>query len=87
VLEGDALAAVAALKQEPGQDLLKFGSGSFTRALVQQGLIDELHLWRFPVIAGTSDAAFQGVPITHLQLLDTTTFASGIVVQVLGPKP
>lgn len=87
VLEGDAASAVARLKEEPGQNLLKFGTGSFSRTLIEHGLIDELHLWRFPVIAGTSDSIFDGLPVTQLRLLDTTTFSSGIVVEVFGPKP
>jgi len=86
VLGGDVVAAVADLKDQPGQDLLKFGTGSFSRTLIEHGLVDELHLWRFPVIAGTSDSIFDGLPTTHLQLLDTKVFSSGIVVQVLGPK-
>jgi dihydrofolate reductase len=86
VLPGDAAEAVAELKQAPGEDLLKFGTGSFSRTLVENGLIDELHLWRFPVIAGTSDSIFDGLAVTHLELLDTTTFGSGVVVQVFGPK-
>ncbi len=47
LLEGEAADAVAALKAEPGQGLLKFGTGSFTRTLLEHRLIDELHLWRF----------------------------------------
>lgn len=86
LLEGDAAEAVARLKESPGQDLLKFGTGSFTRTLVEHGLIDEFHFWNFPVIAGTSDSMFEGLPLTHLRLLDATTFESGIVVQVYGPK-
>jgi hypothetical protein len=30
---------------------------------------------------------FEGLPVTHLELLDVTTFGSGIVVQVYGPRP
>ncbi len=86
VLQGDAAAAVADLKDQPGANLLKFGTGSFSRTLMQHGLIDELHLWRFPVIAGSSDSIFEGMPVTHLQLIATTTFRSGIVVEVFGPK-
>ena len=51
---------------------------------VQHDLIDELHLWRFPVIAGASDHRFDGLPITHLDLLEAVTFRSGIVVEVYG---
>jgi len=86
VLEGDALEAVAALKNQPGENLLKFGSGAFSRSLVEHGLIDEFHLWRFPVIAGASDSRFDGLPVTHLELVRVNPFASGIVVEVYRPK-
>ena len=62
------------------------GTGEFSRTLLDAGLIDELHLWVFPVIAGTGDRILDGLDITHLRLLDTSVFASGIVVHVLGPK-
>ena len=29
---------------------------------------------------------FEGLPVTHLELLDVTTFGSGIVVQDYGPR-
>ena len=43
-LAGDAVAAVRNLKQERGANLLKLGSGEFSRALVEHGLIDEFHI-------------------------------------------
>jgi dihydrofolate reductase len=86
VLDGDAAEAVARLKEQPGENLLKFGTGSFSRTLIENGLIDELHLWRFPVVAGATDAVFDHVPVTHLKLLDARVFKSGIVVEVYGPK-
>jgi dihydrofolate reductase len=85
ILEGDAPAAVAALKAQDGDNLLKFGTGEFSRTLLEHGLIDELHLWVFPVIAGRGDRILDGLDITHMKLLDTSTFASGIVVHVLAP--
>ena len=86
VLPGDGADAVADLKHGRGGNLLKFGTGEFSRTLIQRGLIDELHLWFFPVIAGVSDSVWQGIDVTHLELLDTTPFQSGIVVHVYGPK-
>jgi dihydrofolate reductase len=86
-LEGDAVTAVRRLKEQPGGNLLKFGSGAFSRTLLEHGLIDELHLWRFPVIAGAADTRFNGMPVTHLELTGMTAFASGIVVQVYRPRP
>jgi dihydrofolate reductase len=86
VLGGDALDAVAELKQGPGGNLLKFGTGTFSRALIERGLVDQLVLWRFPVIAGKSDGIFDGLGVTHLDLVDLTRFASGVVVQVYAPR-
>ncbi len=87
ILQGDAVEAVAALKQQPGENLLKFGTGGFSKDLLAAGLIDEIHLWVFPVIAGKGDRLLDGMALTHLELIDSTTFASGIVVHVLAPKP
>ncbi len=86
IIEGDVAEGVAALKEEPGGDLLKYGTGVLDRTLMAHGLVDELHLWVFPVIAGGGQRIFDGFDTTHLTLLDSTTFASGIVVHVLGPK-
>ena len=85
ILEGDAVEAVAALKQQPGENLLKYGTGEFSKALLEAGLIDELHLWVFPVVAGKGDRLLEGLELTHYKLIDSTTFASGIVVHVLDP--
>jgi hypothetical protein len=38
------------------------------------------------VLAGSGQRLFDGFDTTHLKLLDTSTFKSGIVVHVLGPK-
>jgi dihydrofolate reductase len=85
VLPEDVAAAVAELKQEPGGSILKFGTGQLDRTLLGHGLLDELHLWIFPVVAGAGERLLEGVTMTRLKLLDTTTFASGIVVHVYGP--
>lgn len=85
VLDGDAIDAVRELKEQDG-DLLKFGTGDFSRALFHAGLVDEFHFWVFPVVAGSGQRLFEGLDLTHLKLLDSTTFASGIVVHVLAPQ-
>ncbi|UUZ60701.1 dihydrofolate reductase family protein [Nocardioides sp. B-3] len=59
-LAGDVGDAVAALKQEDGGDLLKFGTGELDQTLLARGLLDELHLWVFPVIAGKGDRLLDG---------------------------
>lgn len=86
LLEGDAVEAVRQLKETDGGDLIKFGSGEFSKALLDAKLVDEYHFWIFPVLAGTGDRLFDGQAMTHLDLLGSTTFKSGIIVHKLAPK-
>jgi len=85
VLEGDAAAAVAALKDGPGDELLKFGTGELDRALLAQGVIDELHLWVLPVMVGSGRRLLDDIETMHLDLVDLTRFESGVVVLTLVP--
>ena len=86
-LEGDAAEAVRKLKESDGGDLIKYGTGEFSKALLENKLVDEYHFWIFPVVAeGATMFQGSGIDITHLELLGTTTFKSGIVVHKLGTE-
>ena len=82
LIEGDAAEGVAALKAQDGGDILKYGTGELDRALAEQRLVDEFHFWVFPVVAGQGDRLFDGLDLTTLKLVETSRFASGIVVLV-----
>ncbi|MGH3387051.1 MAG: dihydrofolate reductase family protein [Nocardioidaceae bacterium] len=86
LLAGDAAEEVAQLKQQEGLNLLKFGTGELSRTLLASRLVDEYHFWVFPVIAGKGDRLFDGFDLTHLDLVRTTPFTSGIVVHAYAPK-
>jgi dihydrofolate reductase len=58
VLEGDLEKQVRNLKEQPGQDLLVFGSGQLVRALIQLDLVDELRLQVYPVAVGRGQRLF-----------------------------
>lgn len=86
VLGGDVAAEVAKLKAGGGGDLLKFGTGELDRTLLSEGLLDELHLWVIPVLAGSGQSLIEGISPTHLTLIETTPFSSGVVVHTYVPK-
>ncbi len=86
VLEGDVAERVAELKRRPGADILKFGTGELDHTLIANGLIDELHMWVFPVVAGSGARLLDGIDTTYFDLVRTTTFKSGIVIHVLVPR-
>ena len=87
ILKGAVAGKVATLKSETNGDILKYGTGELDRTLLDHGLLDELHLWVFPVIAGKGQRLMDGlIDTTHFGLADTTVFESGIVVHVLTPR-
>jgi dihydrofolate reductase len=85
-IEGDVAEEVAKLKQQPGQSILKFGTGEVDRTLMRHDLVDEFHFWLFPVTLGSGQRLFDGFDTRRLKLADTTTFKSGIVVLTYTPK-
>jgi dihydrofolate reductase len=85
IIDGDVAGAVAKVKEQPGENILKFGTGELDRTLLERGLVDEFHFWKFPVALGSGDRLFEGIQ-TSLELVDTTTFRSGIVVLKYAPK-
>jgi dihydrofolate reductase len=87
ILEGDVAEEVAKLKQDPGENILKYGTGELDRTLMEHNLVDEFHFWLFPVVAGAGERLFEGiVDLTNLNLVETTKFGSGIVVLTYAPK-
>ena len=84
LLEGEVPEAVSTLKAD--RNLLKYGTGSLSRTLLDHQLVDEYHFWVFPVALGSGERLFDGFDTTHLKLLDTCPFESGIVVHVYGAK-
>ena len=86
ILKGDVAEEVAKLKQEPGENILKFGTGEFDRTLLEHNLVDEFHVWIFPVVAGGGQRLLEGIDLIHLELVETTPLQSGIVVNTYAPK-
>lgn len=59
LLQGELPAAVAALKQQPGRDILVFGSAGLTADLLRHGLIDEFRICLAPVVLGAGQPLFK----------------------------
>jgi dihydrofolate reductase len=79
-LEGELVAGVAALKQEPGGDIAIMGSGSIVAPLVSAGLIDTLQVVVTPVILGAGRTMLEGVTTRPGFVLEQSrTFGNGNV--------
>ena len=87
LLGGDVAGQIAELKRQPGNYLLKYGTGPLDRTLLSHGLIDEFRIWLVPVTTGPGQRLFEEVADTSLRLTGTRTFDSGVVVLTYAPGP
>jgi dihydrofolate reductase len=86
VLGSDLAVDIAALKAEPGKDLLAHGGASLAQALVRLGLVDEYRLVVHPVVLGSGLALFDGTAPFDLTLTDATRFPIGTQGLIYRPK-
>src|SRR5437868_5632212 len=86
IIEGELATEVAQLKEQPGGDLLIYGSGDVVDELTRHGLIDEYRLMVHPVVVGSGKKLFQGFTFTTgLKLADTITTDTGVAVLTYVP--
>jgi len=86
VLKDNITEQVQKLKQQPGKDIVIYGSGTLVSALTQAGLIDEYHFLLHPIVVGSGKPLFKGItsPV-NMKLLRTGTFKNGVVVLYYAP--
>ena len=88
-LPGSLPEGAAALKADPSIHKIAIsGSVSVVRQLLAAGLLDELHLFVHPVLAGTGLRLYpDGLPEQPLRLLSSQSFATGVLYLVYAPDP
>jgi dihydrofolate reductase len=81
LIEGDVAESVAQLKEQPGQDLVIYGSNDLMHTLLERELIDEFQFWVYPVVLGKGRTFFRdGVERMALDLVDTTVLSAGVAI-------
>ena len=72
--------SIRSLKERVDGDLYVSGSGTLVQAMLADGLVDELHLFVFPLTLGAGQRLFgDGSPPTKLTLRGTDAYDSGVV--------
>jgi dihydrofolate reductase len=71
---------IRSLKESVEGNLYVSGSTRLVRAMLTDGLVDELHLFTFPVVLGAGARLFpEGGPPIKLGLVGTDAYDSGVV--------
>ncbi|MCZ2837726.1 dihydrofolate reductase family protein [Modestobacter sp. VKM Ac-2985] len=85
VLGGYSADRIRALKDEVDGDLYVSGSVTLVRALLADGLVDELHLYVYPLAVGTGIRLFPEGTSQSLSLLGTESLSNGVAHLTYGP--
>ncbi len=86
LVRGDVAEEVSRLKDQPGKDLLVFGSIDLVNTLMQHDLVDEYRLMVFPIVLGSGKRLFgEGGGMKMLKLVEANTLGSGVVLLTYEP--
>lgn len=80
-LGADAIAGIRGVKAKGGPDLIVWGSSTLTSVLLEQGLVDEVLLFVYPVLLGRGKRFFSdGADPRELAVVSTKTLPSGVLI-------
>ncbi len=80
LFRGDIAEEIGKLKAQPGV-VMSVGGATLAAAFMQLGLVDEYHLYVHPVLLGGGKPMFPALrERINLQLIETRTFGSGVVL-------
>jgi dihydrofolate reductase len=86
VIGGNPAEKLAELQQQSGGGMLRLGSADLLNSLIKHDLIDEYRIMVVPVVLGSGKRLFcDATDITHVELVDTRTFESGVTVLTYRP--
>lgn len=85
ILQGNVAEEVSRLRQQPGGNLLIFGSGQLIGYLMQQNLVDEYRLMIYPIVLGKGQRLFREGNSAKLNLIESHCFRSGVNAAIYQP--
>jgi dihydrofolate reductase len=79
IIRDDVVAAVRALKAQPGKNILSDGSSQLLQTLLAHDLVDELHLSLYPVALGGGKRLFPEKAVSRFKLVEAKPYPTGVV--------
>ncbi len=78
-IRDNVVESVRALKEQPGKNILTDGSSQLVHALLENDLVDELHLIVYPLMLGGGKRVMPDGVHATFRLLSATPYPSGVV--------
>ena len=86
LITGDVVAEIKKLKNSDGPDLWVWGSSNLIQTLLKHNLIDQMHIWIFPITIGTGKKLFaDGTQPENFKLIDGKLTHTGIIFVTYEP--
>jgi dihydrofolate reductase len=85
IIRGDVATEVKRMKEQDGGDLIIYGHGPLGAALLECGLLDELHFALHPVFVGEGTPLLRQGATATLELAGTRTLGSGVIALTYRP--
>ena len=86
LLKNNVVKEIEKLKAENGPELQVHGSSNLLQTLIKHNLIDEYHLWIFPVTLGNGKRLFgDGTIPSGFKLLDNKASSTGVIISTYVP--
>ncbi len=80
-------AAIRRLKEDVDGDIYVSGSGTLVRAMLDDGLVDELHLFVYPLTRGSGPRLFpDGAAPRSLALAGSESYENGVLYTAYRPQ-
>jgi dihydrofolate reductase len=88
IARGDLADEIAALRRQPGGDIIAWGGARFVQSLSSAGLIDEYAIVTRPIAYGGGKPLFHDLPDSlQFTVLAATNYADGTALHLYEPSP
>jgi dihydrofolate reductase len=85
IISGDVVPQIKDLKDSTDGDVVVTGSATLVRALLRDGLIDELRVLLHPILVGHGRRLFEGDMTHTLELVNEETLSNGVLNLTYAP--
>ncbi len=81
LVSGDVVKELKRLKNVDAPDLWVWGSGNLIQTLLKNNLIDQMHIWTFPVTIGSGKRLFaEGTTPQRFNVVSSKVTSSGVII-------